>query len=221
MVPSVWGARQYICISSCQHDFSALVCTIYLVYSCVLLCEADPGTVTLLCLCHVCSLPVAVFLLQAVNARDGDNYPEHSLCWGGQGPDTECHHLRWVANPSCTLTDPGLKRLMITWWLMSYLAGEQCCECVKQHGVAAPASCSQSFHCLLVLPHPPSDVSGWLIRIWLSWCSTSKQLLVGKHLFLCIFSLTKHCQYRIACLCLISFTRSCSLHHTSLNKIRK
>lgn len=213
------GDRQYICISSCQHYFSALVCTIYLVYSCVLLCEADPGTVTLLCLCHRSPLPVAVFLPQAVNARDGGNCPEHSLCWWGQGPDTEHHRL--LANPFCILTDPGLKRLIITRWLMSYLAGEQCCECVKQHGVAAPATCSQGSHCLLVLPHPRSDVSGWLIMIWLPQCSTSKQLLVGKHVFLCIFSLTKHCQYRIACLCLISFTRLCSLHHTSLKKIRK
>lgn len=115
------GDRQYICISSCQHYFSALVCTIYLVYSCVLLCEADPGTVTLLCLCHRSPLPVAVFLPQAVNARDGGNCPEHSLCWWGQGPDTE-HHRLW-ANPFCILTDPGLERLIITWWLMSYLAG--------------------------------------------------------------------------------------------------
>lgn len=39
---------------------------------------------------------------------------------------------------------------------MSYLVGQQCCECVKQHGAAALSTGSQSSRCLLVLPHPPS-----------------------------------------------------------------
>lgn len=46
---------QYIFVSSCQHDFNAVVYASYLAYSCVPLCEADPGQVS--CCAFVTSPP--------------------------------------------------------------------------------------------------------------------------------------------------------------------
>jgi len=45
---------------------------------------------------------------------------------GEEDQAREHHQLRRLANPSCNLTDPALKRLIITRRLMSYLAGEHC-----------------------------------------------------------------------------------------------
>lgn len=90
-------------------------------------------------------------LLQVVKVRDGGNCPEHSLVGveGGARTSKECHQLGWMANLPCSLTDPGLKRLIIARGLIT--SGR---ECVKQHSVAALSTWSEGSHYFLVPPRP-------------------------------------------------------------------
>lgn len=141
---------QYIFVSSCQHDFNAVVYATYLAYSRVPLCEADPGQVS--CCAFVTSLPPPCGWLPGHKLwRWGMVATALNITCGGEGPGRECHQLWRVANPSCSLTDPGLKRLIITRCLILYLAGEQYCECisvVQQHFPHAPRAVTSSWSSL-------------------------------------------------------------------------
>lgn len=54
-----------------------------------------------------------------------------------QEPGKEHHHLGWMANLPCSLTDSGLERLIIARRLITSCREEHCCELIKQHHVAA------------------------------------------------------------------------------------
>lgn len=183
---------QYFFVSSCQHDFNAVVYASYLAYSCVPLCEADPGQVS--CCAFVTSPPPPCGWLPCHSLwRWGMVATALNITWGGartrQGVPSALTGGKPVLQPHWPRSEKvnNYKMVDIVPCRETVLWAHQ------------TVWCSSTFHILLEqsqppgLPSPPSNISGGLIRIWLPQCCTSEQLLVGRCLFLCIPSLKRHC----------------------------
>lgn len=80
-----------------------------------------------------------------------------SIAWvgveGAARTRKECHQLGWMANLPCSLTDPGLKRLIIARGLITSDR-----EFVKQNSVAALSTWSEGSHYFLGPPTSPATM---------------------------------------------------------------